>query len=38
MRARLRGLLPEHMIPQRFVWLDELPLTPSGKRDDKVAA
>jgi amino acid adenylation domain-containing protein len=36
MRARLRGLLPEHMIPERFVWLDELPLTPSGKRDDKL--
>jgi amino acid adenylation domain-containing protein len=36
MRARLRGLLPEHMIPERFVWLDELPLTPSGKRDDRL--
>lgn len=35
-RARLRSLLPEHMIPQRFIWLDELPVTPSGKRDDKV--
>ncbi|AGB25697.1 amino acid adenylation enzyme/thioester reductase family protein [Mycobacterium sp. JS623] len=34
-RSRLRSVLPEHMIPDRFVWLDELPLTPSGKRDDK---
>jgi amino acid adenylation domain-containing protein len=34
-RARLRSVLPEHMIPERFVWLDELPLTASGKRDDK---
>ena len=34
-RARLRSVLPEHMVPERFIWLDELPLTPSGKRDDK---
>jgi amino acid adenylation domain-containing protein len=34
-RARLRSVLPVHMIPERFIWLDELPLTPSGKRDDK---
>ena len=34
-RGRLRSLLPEHMVPKRFVWIDELPLTPSGKRDDQ---
>src|SRR5271166_1528150 len=34
-RGRLRDLLPEHMVPKRFVWIDELPLTSSGKRDDR---
>jgi amino acid adenylation domain-containing protein len=34
-RVRLRGVIPEHMVPERFIWLEELPLTPSGKRDDK---
>jgi amino acid adenylation domain-containing protein len=34
-RARLRAVLPAYMIPEHFRWLDELPLTPSGKRNDK---
>ncbi len=35
LRKHLRGLLPDTMIPQRFVALDHLPLTPSGKIDRK---
>ncbi|MGY1964297.1 amino acid adenylation domain-containing protein [Nocardia gipuzkoensis] len=34
LRHDLRSVLPAHMVPSRFVWLDELPRTPSGKRDD----
>ncbi len=31
LRMQLRGGLPEYMIPVRFVVLEHLPLTPSGK-------
>ncbi len=34
LRHDLRGVLPMHMVPSRFVFLAELPRTPSGKRDD----
>jgi amino acid adenylation domain-containing protein len=33
LRDFLRGLLPDPMIPEAFVWLDSLPLTPNGKLD-----
>ncbi|MCD9194675.1 non-ribosomal peptide synthetase [Streptomyces albireticuli] len=33
-RAGLRRTLPEHMVPSHLQWLPDLPLTPSGKRDD----
>ncbi|MFD4356170.1 amino acid adenylation domain-containing protein [Nocardia sp. NPDC058518] len=36
--AALREWLPDYMIPSRLVWLEALPLTPSGKRADAVLA
>ena len=33
LRAFLRHSLPEHMVPSSFVFLDAMPLTPSGKAD-----
>ena len=34
-RVALEKQIPRHMIPERFVWLDAMPLTPNGKIDHK---
>ena len=34
LQARLQRILPMHLLPERFVLLDELPHTPSGEVDE----
>ncbi|MFG2863471.1 amino acid adenylation domain-containing protein [Streptomyces sioyaensis] len=34
LRSDLRSVLPPHMVPSHYRWIDAMPLTPSGKRDD----
>lgn len=38
LKAYLRSILPDYMIPQRIVVVDEIPLTPNGKVDYKTLA
>ena len=33
LQAHLRGHLPEHMVPSRFVGMESFPMTPHGKLD-----
>jgi amino acid adenylation domain-containing protein len=34
LRRQLRESLPDYMVPAHFTWLDAMPTTPSGKRND----
>jgi amino acid adenylation domain-containing protein len=35
LKLHLKGQLPEYMIPSHFQFIDEIPLTPTGKADRK---
>lgn len=37
-RSFLATMLPDYMTPARYVWLDEFPVTPSGKVDRRALA
>ncbi|OOQ61561.1 non-ribosomal peptide synthetase [Mucilaginibacter pedocola] len=37
-RSELRGAVPDYMIPDNFIRVDEMPLTPNGKVDKKALA
>lgn len=37
-KDELKTRLPEYMIPQKFVWMEQLPLTSNGKLDRKKIA
>lgn len=37
-RNELRGSVPDYMIPDNFIQVDEMPLTPNGKVDKKALA
>ncbi|MDN6206189.1 MAG: D-alanine--poly(phosphoribitol) ligase subunit DltA, partial [Staphylococcus simulans] len=38
LKQQLKSSLPEYMIPRKFVWMDQLPLTNNGKLDRKQIA
>jgi surfactin family lipopeptide synthetase A len=35
LRAKLKNILPLHMVPQRFIWLDKMPMNANRKLDHK---
>lgn len=37
-KEELKSCLPEYMIPRKFTWLEQLPMTPNGKLDRKAIA